>query len=173
MRVKFWLLRLVHLIFLAGTLAIFGWASYNVVHYLRTAPPFEVKALTVTGVNGPLKRVTEGEIVGQAEFEVGTNVFRVDLDAIRQHVEWLPWVRHAMVQRVLPDQIVIKVAERKPIGLARIRGEMYQFDEDAVILDIDNASNVSSPILDGLRRNNKEANLRKVAIFRNVLDELG
>ena len=32
------------------------------------------------------------------------------------------------VQRVLPDKIIIKVVEREPIGLARIRGEIYQFD---------------------------------------------
>src|SRR5258706_4848590 len=119
------LLRFVQVVFSLGALVVFGWGSYNVVHFLRTAPPFEVKGLAVTGVNGPLKRVSEAEIVGQAEFEVGTNVFRADLTAMRERVEQLQWVRHAIVQRVLPDQIIIKVLERDPIGLGRLRGETY------------------------------------------------
>ena len=39
-------------------------------------------------------------------------------------------MRYAIVQRVLPDEIIIKVVEREPIGLARIDGEIYQFDVD-------------------------------------------
>src|SRR5215469_11466396 len=117
-----------------------GWGSYKFVHYLRTASRFEVNALTISGFNGPLKRVTEDQIAGRAEFEVGTNVFRVDLNAIRERVEGLQWVRYAIVQRVLPDQIMVKVIEREPIGLARIGGEVYQFDRDATILDVDSIS---------------------------------
>src|SRR5262245_51492149 len=133
-----------------------GMGAYTVARYLRTDSRFEVKALAVSGVSGPLKHVTEGQIVGQAEFDVGTNVFKVDLDKIRERVERLRWVRHAIVQRVLPDQIIIKVAEREPIGLARIRGEVYQFDVDAMILDLDSVSTAGFPILDGLRRNDPQ-----------------
>jgi cell division protein FtsQ len=167
------LLRVIQILFLATTLLIFGFAAYKTVRYVRSAPTFEVKALAVTGVNGPLRRVSEGEIVGQAEFEVGTNVFRVDLEAMRERIERLRWVRHAVVQRVLPDQIIIKVVEREPIGLGRIRGEIYQFDEDAVILNLDAAANASFPILDGLRANAVETNRKKVALYRRVLEELG
>jgi cell division protein FtsQ len=150
-----------------------GWGAYRIVHYLRTAPRFEVNALTITGMDGTLKRVSEDQVIRQAEFEVGTNVFHADLDAIRERVERLDWVRHAIVQRVLPDQIIIKVIEREPIGLARIGGEIYQFDADARILELDDVSEASFPILDGLRRNDPEGNLKKVGIYQSVLEELG
>jgi cell division septal protein FtsQ len=150
-----------------------GWGAYKIVHYLRTAPRFEVNALAISGIDSPLKRVSENQIIRQAEFEVGTNVFHADLNAIRERVERLDWVRHAIVQRVLPDQIIIKVVEREPIGLARISGEVYQFDADARILELDAVSDVSFPILDGLRRNDPEGNLKKVGIYQQVLEELG
>ena len=57
-------------------------------------------------------------MLAKAGFEVGTNVFRVNLDQVRERVEDLQWVRNAIVERVLPDQIIIKVIEREPIGLA-------------------------------------------------------
>jgi cell division septal protein FtsQ len=167
------LIRFFQVAFMIVVLAGLGWSTYTVVHYARTSPGFEVKALSVSGMSGPLKRVTEEQIVGQAEFEVGTNVFRVDLNAIRERVERLQWVRHAIVERVLPDQIIIKVVEREPIGLARIRGEVYQFDVDAMILELDPISTASFPILDGLRGDDHVGNAAKVEIYRKVLDELG
>src|SRR5262249_8730827 len=41
------------------------------------------------------------------------------------------------------------------------------------ILDVDGASVPTFPILDGLRLRDLNANAKKVAIYRNVLDELG
>jgi cell division septal protein FtsQ len=80
-------------------------------------------------------------------------------------------VRHALVERVLPDQIIIKVVEREPIGLSRIRGEIYQFDADAMILDPDPTSGTSFPILDGLGADNAR-NVKKVEIYRRVIEDI-
>src|SRR5262249_33211352 len=81
------------------------WALYSGIVYLTSNPRFEVQKLTVSG----LKRVEENEVLAKAGFEVGTNVFRVKLDEIRERVEELQWVRYALVERVLPDQIIIKI----------------------------------------------------------------
>jgi cell division protein FtsQ len=145
------------------------WGAYSVVYYLRTAPPFEVRKLSVSGV----KRLSESEVIAKAGFVTGTNVFRVNLDEVRQAVEELNWVRYAIVQRILPDQIVIHVVEREPIGLTRIRGEIYQFDGDGKILDADLTNGASFPILDGLRPGDAEGNLDRVETYRRVLEEVG
>jgi cell division protein FtsQ len=167
------LIRFVQLVVALAVLGTLGGGTYELVQYVRTSPSFEVKKLSVSGSAGALKRVTENEIVSQAEFEIGTNVFRVGLEGIRQRVERLQWVRYATVERILPDHILIKVAEREPIGLARIRGEVFQFDADAVILELDPVSGASFPILDGLKLDDPSGNLKKVATYRRVLDELG
>src|SRR5262249_60817897 len=74
-----------------------GWAAYSAAVYLTTDARFEVQKLSVSG----LKRVEESQVLAKAGFDVGTNVFRVNLDRIRERVEELPWVRYAMVERVL------------------------------------------------------------------------
>ena len=157
---------------LAIVLASFSglcWGVYLFVEYMTSAPRFEVKKLAVSG----LKHVEENQIVAKAGFEVGTNIFRLNLDDMRKRVEELPWVRYAMVERVLPDQIIVKVIEREPIGLARIQGEIYQFDADGTILDPDPIGGSSFPILDGLKINNERDNLSKIGIYKQVLDEIG
>src|SRR5262249_46877664 len=133
------------------------------------APRLEVKKLSVSG----LRRVEESQIIAKAGFGVGTNVFRVNLSEIRKRVEELQWVQHAIIQRVLPDQIIIKVVEREPIGLARIHGEIYQFDIDGKILDPDPLRPSSFPILDGLRADGDKDNLPKVVTYKQILEELG
>src|SRR5262245_22371084 len=108
------LVRLVRIGVLLVSFSALGWVGYKSVIYLRTSPRFEVEKLAVSG----LKRVGEDEVLAKAGFEVGANAFTANLEEIRQRVEELPWVRHATVQRVLPDQIIINVVEREPIGLA-------------------------------------------------------
>ena len=149
--------------------AVCGWALYFAISYMGAAPRFEVKKLSVSG----LRRVEENQIIAKAGFGVGTNVFKVNLPEIRKRVEELQWVRHAIVQRVLPDQIIIKVIERDPIGLARIQGEIYQFDIDGKILDPDPIRGSSFPILDGLRADSDKDNLPKVVTYKKILEELG
>jgi cell division septal protein FtsQ len=146
-----------------------GWAAYQLTFYFRTARRFEVRKLSVLG----LKRVQESQVLTKAGFEIGTNIFQVELDDIRRRVEELSWIRYALVERVLPDQIVIKIVEREPIGLTRIEGEIYQFDEDAKILEPDFGPAGSFPVLDGLRPGDRKGNLPKVRMYRHVLEELG
>src|SRR5262245_744645 len=88
-----------------SALAILCWSTYEVVLYLRTTPRFDVRKLSVVGI----QHVQESQVLAKGGFEVGTNSFRVDLDEVRQRVEELDWVRYASVQRVFPDQIVIKI----------------------------------------------------------------
>lgn len=156
------------LAFAAAVLGALGWGSYQAARFARTDPFFEVKQFSISG----LKRVAENEVVAQAHVELGTNIFTADLDEVRLRVESLQWVRHALVQRILPDQIVITVVEREPIGLSRIAGEIFEFDTDARILDLDSQPLPSFPVLDGLRMNDPQGNAVKVDLYRKIIDEL-
>ena len=163
------LIRFTRILITLVVMAGLCWSAYEVVSYLRSAKRFEVQKLSVAG----LKHVRESEVLGKAQFELGTNAFRVDLNEIRSRVEELDWVRHASVQRVLPDQIIINIVEREAIGLTRIKGEIYQFDVDGKILNVDAESTTSFPILDSLRPGDHAGNLRKVEVYRSVLDDVG
>ena len=64
-----------------------------------------------------------------------TGVWRADLDEVRTHLERLPWVRTAVVSRVLPDGIRVRISERVPRAVVRTSaGRLVWVDEDAVVL---------------------------------------
>ena len=48
-----------------------------------------------------------------------TGVWRADLATAQQHLERLPWVRTAVVTRVLPDGIRVRITEREPNAVVR------------------------------------------------------
>lgn len=166
MKAKIW--KALQVITLVAALSLLGGVTFTTVQYLGTSPRFEVKKVSVLG----WKRVTEAQVLTQADVPDKVNVFSVDLAAIRERVERMQWVRYAIVQRVFPDTITVKIVEREPVGLARFRGLVYQFDTDAAILDYDASTGVNFPILDGLQPKDHPGNLRRVALYSRVLKEL-
>ncbi|MCM3902416.1 MAG: FtsQ-type POTRA domain-containing protein [Pyrinomonadaceae bacterium] len=64
-----------------------------------------------------------------------TGVWRADLEEISTRLERLPWVRVAMVSRVLPNGIRVRLEERQPRAVVRTAaGRFLWVDEDAVLL---------------------------------------
>ncbi len=65
----------------------------------------------------------------------GTGVWRADLEEISNRLERLPWIRVAMVSRVLPDGIRVRLQERQPRAVVRnAAGRFLWVDDDAVLL---------------------------------------
>jgi cell division protein FtsQ len=65
-----------------------------------------------------------------------TGVWRIDLAAVSAELERLPWVRRAVVSRVLPDGLRVRVTERTPLAVVRTaNGKFVWVDEDAVTLN--------------------------------------
>jgi len=64
-----------------------------------------------------------------------TGVWRADLQQVSKHLEQLPWVRTAVVTRVLPDGIRVRITERQPRVVVRTAsGRFTWVDDDAVYL---------------------------------------
>ena len=150
------------------SLTVFGVGAYSLTRYLKTSPRFEVGKVAVAG----LRRVERSQVLARAGLPNTLNVFSVNLAEVRERIERLKWVRYATVQRILPNTISIQIVERQPVGLARIRGEIYQFDAQAELLEPERGEGVNFPILDGLRAEVSEVNLKKVELYLRVMDEL-
>jgi cell division protein FtsQ len=161
-------LRIVFVVTGLGCVASLVWAGY---HYFHTDPRFSLKKVTVS----ELKHVEDSEILSRIQLntEGSTNIFAVDMADIRARVEQIEWVHHVTVLRVLPDEIVIRVSERNPQGLARIHGRMVEFDDEAAILEPDSSTLPSFPVLLELDEKNTESNLRKIVMYRKVVADLG
>jgi cell division protein FtsQ len=64
-----------------------------------------------------------------------TGVWQADLKEISAHLERLLWVRSAVVTRVLPDGIRVRITERVPRAVVRLStGRFAWVDDDAVLL---------------------------------------
>jgi hypothetical protein len=65
----------------------------------------------------------------------GKGVWRAELNVISAEVEKLPWVRKAVVSRVLPDGLRVRIVERVPRAVVHTSaGRFVWVDEDAVAL---------------------------------------
>jgi hypothetical protein len=64
-----------------------------------------------------------------------TGVWRADLDAISRELKKVPWVKDAVVSRVLPDGLRVRVTEREQRAVVRTSaGKFVWVDEDAISL---------------------------------------
>jgi cell division septal protein FtsQ len=164
----FRILRILFVVTGLGCVASVAWAGYSHVH---TDPRFNLKKITISD----LKHVEDSDVLSRIRLKTGsdTNIFAVDMDEVRARVEQIEWVHHATVQRVLPDQIVIRVVEREAKGLARIDGHIYEFDAEGAILEPDQSPLPALPVLIEMSRSDAVSNLRKIGMYNKVIAELG
>lgn len=94
---------------------------------------FQVRRVETRGTN----RASADAIERVVRHDVGeTGVWRADLAELSGHLERLPWVRTAVVTRVLPDGIRVRVVEREPRLVVRTSaGRFIWVDDDGVFLE--------------------------------------
>jgi len=97
-----------------------------------SASLFQLRATDVTGAT----RVSSEEVSAVTRRAVArTGVWRADLSAISAELQRLPGVRRAIVTRVLPDRLRVRVIERVPVGVVRTSaGHFVWVDEEGVAL---------------------------------------
>jgi len=116
--------------------------------YLTHSPRFSLKRIAFT----PTDHAPVAELRRLTSRHRGRNIFRLDLATIERDLEQVPWVKSAMVKRVLPDRLFCAVEEREPKGLALLRGRVYLIDEEGTAIDLHTGAvqGGSLPIFTGL-----------------------
>src|SRR5712691_10818659 len=96
-----------------------------------SASLFQVRGIEVTGTS----RASAEEIEGLTRRAVArTGVWRADLTAISAELSRLPGVRRAVVARVLPDRLRVRVTERVPIAVVHTsEGHFVWVDDEGVM----------------------------------------
>jgi hypothetical protein len=110
----------------AGVLIFAGYRA------AASASFFQVRSVDVAGTS----RVSADEVKAVVRRSTQpTGVWRADLDALSQDLERLPWVRRAVVSRVLPDGLRVRITERQQRAVVRTsEGRLIWVDDDAVAL---------------------------------------
>lgn len=74
------------------------------------------------------QRTKSVDIRQKVEHIYDKNILMVDIAAIREDIESLPWVRSATVTRLLPATLIVNLEESRPMAL-------WQHDEDINLID--------------------------------------
>lgn len=69
--------------------------------------------------------------------ETGDSIFSISLEATRERIQQLGTVRHATVERMLPDTLFVTLEERVPVALWQHERTLYPIDRDGVVLKED------------------------------------
>lgn len=122
---------------------------------------FEVRRVRVSGV----QRMNELKVYEAAYAQRDTPMPLVDLDALRQQLVAMDWVRDARVSRQLPDTLVIDIVERTPHAVLVKPGRLVLIDATGVELEPVSAANAK-----GMLRVSGPGAAKQVAELGKLLD---
>jgi cell division septal protein FtsQ len=114
---------------LAVSIGVVIFASYRAA---ASATFFQARSVEVQGTSRVAKEEVQAVVRQQVE---KTGVWNSDLAAMTARIEGMPWVRAAVISRVLPDGIRVRISERVPRVVVRTGAGRFRWaDEEAVLL---------------------------------------
>ena len=131
-----------------GSAALVGSGCFFAGRLLLDSHLFRVASVRVEGEH----RVSRQEIVALSEIKPGISIFHLKLEHIGRQIEENPWIGSAEVERVFPDQVVIRVRERQPRAIINL-GYLYYVDGKGTIFKLLGAKDsLNYPVLTGIDR---------------------
>jgi cell division septal protein FtsQ len=132
------------------SLILVSYASYRAVDLVVSASALQVQHIAVHGN----VRLSVGEVKTLVDGIRGTSILTADLAAYRRRLLDSPWVAGVALRRVLPSTVEVFVSERRPMGLCRMRSQLYLVDRSGTVIDEygPHYAEFDLPIIDGLVR---------------------
>ena len=122
--------------FVAVAIALFGWgadisrATGRAIDGQFAAMGFRLEQVHVQGASAAGQRA----ILDELRLERGQPFLFMNLESLRAQIEGVGWVSHARVVRLLPNTLVIEVAERRPSAVWQIDGEARVVDGQGTVI---------------------------------------
>jgi cell division protein FtsQ len=156
--------------------SIFGISAYALRSFLEHDARFRIAGTTNIQATG-LAQVSRADMLPVFGEDIGRNIFFVPLAERRRQLEQIPWIEHATVMRLLPDQIRISVTERKPIAFVRAGSLVALVDSNGVVLTEPPAMmaqhHYSFPVVTGINSGDPIATRRaKMEVYQHLVSEL-
>jgi cell division protein FtsQ len=154
-------------------LVLLGWPAVR--SRVREHPYFALEHVVVERRG----HVTEEMILQWTGLRPGMSIWDVDATAVEARLGELPWVRTARVRRELPDRVVIRVREYRPVAIVRVEagsGEKslyYVAADGRIFAPVDGSDGRDLPYVSGLTRADLEgANGHGTQAVRDALGAL-
>jgi cell division protein FtsQ len=142
----------------AATAAVVAVAAVVVLaiairNFFRDDPRFRIASSSSIQIMGN-SQVTRPELLSVFGSDLGRNIFFIPLNRRRAALEQLPWVEHATVMRLLPDQLRVAIVERTPVAFVRQGSTICLVDAHGVLLHLAPAAmaakHYSFPVVTGI-----------------------
>lgn len=148
--------------------------------FFMTDARFRIETASYIQVLGN-SQVTRPELLSVFGGDIGRNIFHVPLAARRAELEQLPWVEHATVMRLLPNQLRVAVIERVPVAFVRAGNQIGLVDKRGVLLDMPPAmmaaKRYSFPVVTGVTAQEgpeeRASRMRLYSDFMSALNSTG
>jgi cell division protein FtsQ len=140
----------------AGAIVVLAglvWLVIFVRDFFREDPRFRIASAASIQFMGNTQ-VTRSELLSVFGSDLGRNIFFIPLSQRRTALEQLPWVEHATVMRLLPDQLRVAIVERTPVAFVRQGNTIGLVDAHGVLLRLPAAAmaarHYSFPVVTGI-----------------------
>ncbi len=148
---------------------LIAWAAMG----LMDASMFRIDRVVVEGNH----RLAAGEVRALLDGINDQSIFRVDLEEFRTRLLDSPWVADAVLWRVFPSTVEVRVTERAPVAIARLNRQVYLVDSTGVIIDSAGPQyrEFDLPIVDGLLTDGTDgtqADPRRIQLVERLLADL-
>ncbi|MDH4584630.1 cell division protein FtsQ/DivIB [Pseudomonas sp. BN415] len=94
-------------------LAVLGFGAYEAAQRLL---PYADRPIAKVNVQGDLSYISQQAVQQRIAPYIAASFFSIDLAGMRRELEQMPWIAHAEVRRVWPDQVMVRLEEQLPIA---------------------------------------------------------
>jgi hypothetical protein len=120
-------------VLLIGIIIIFGVSVF-----------FRITDVQISGAT----KYTNDQILQMSGIKDGDNLLFVDKAAVAQAIgQGLPYLSEVVVEKDIPNRIVIKVAESKPLAAVKFDGDWWVIDQNARVLEKSDTIGISGKII--------------------------
>lgn len=148
-------------------LLVLGFATYEGAQRLL---PYADRPIARVSVQGELSYISQQAVQERIAPFVATSFFTINLAGMRAELERMPWIAHAEVRRVWPDQVVIHLEEQLPV--ARWGNELLLNNQGQAFAPRESAHYEHLPLLSGPQRAQQQV-MQQYQVLSQMLRPMG
>jgi cell division protein FtsQ len=160
-------------------LIVVAYAGRRLHAFVKTDPQFKLEPRNLS-IQGAVF-ASRSKILRVFDKDFGRSLFLVPLPERRRRLLAVDWVEDAIVSRVWPDRMIVRISERRPVAFVSIpsgqsssRAQVALIDAFGVILERPAQGNFAFPVLKGvLPTQSERERRRRVAAMLALMRDLG
>lgn len=157
------------IVFIAAIAVCLGYLSFWGYRAVTASTFFDLDSNRID-VKGT-KLSSDEDIKKIVKSKTTNGVWNADLPAIKEDVEKIPYVHDAVVSRVLPDGVRVRVNEREQFAVVRTNTGDFWVDKDAVVLTEVKKNEPRPPFVIKNWDANSDKNKKRIETFAILLKD--